>query len=101
MPRVLLLSKPKNVPMLWRVLANKYSDKLVFASHKDWSGKSSKKMGLPVGKKKDSKVLVYPVGSIEPVLYEGTSAADPQHLLCVLATKYPHPSPPHQYPSRG
>lgn len=87
MPRALLLSKPKGVPILWRVLANKYKDKIVFASHKDWSSKTSKKMGLPVGGKKDSKVLVYPVGSIEPVLFEGTPLS--HYCLHALETYRP------------
>ncbi|PPQ79822.1 hypothetical protein CVT25_002976 [Psilocybe cyanescens] len=68
--RALLLTKDKKVPLLWQVLANKYSDtNLAFASHRDRKGKSSAKMGLE--DTKEAKVLLYPMGSTTPIRYTG------------------------------
>ncbi|KAI0259416.1 hypothetical protein BC834DRAFT_633336 [Gloeopeniophorella convolvens] len=69
--RVLLLSKSKNVPLMWQVLANKYRDNFAFANHRDRKGKTSVTLGYQAGSKKESKVLVYPAGSTKPVLFEG------------------------------
>ncbi|KAI0040474.1 thioredoxin-like protein, partial [Auriscalpium vulgare] len=69
--RVLLLSKNKDVPLLWKVLANKYRDNFEFGSHRDRKGRTSVKLGYEAGSKKESKVLVYPAGAAKPVLFEG------------------------------
>ena len=83
--RALLLTKDKKVPLLWRVLANKYSGTdILFATHRDRKGRSSIEMGLEVGGKKESKVLFYPIGSETPFRYRGPLA--PPHPLNVNLT---------------
>lgn len=57
--------------MLWQVLSNKYGFDLELASHRDSKGKTSVSMGFEAGGKKTSKVLVYPNGSAEPIVFEG------------------------------
>ncbi|KAF5354562.1 hypothetical protein D9758_011190 [Tetrapyrgos nigripes] len=75
-PRTLLLTKDKKVPLLWKVLANKYKGQLEFASRRDRKGRSSEFMGYEAGEKKVPKVLVYPIGSTKPVMYEGINKLD-------------------------
>lgn len=70
-PRALLLTKDKKVPLLWKVLANKYAGQIVFASHRDRKGKSSVALGMEAGEKKESKVLVYAPGQEQGVRYKG------------------------------
>ncbi|KAI0281146.1 hypothetical protein BGY98DRAFT_960147 [Russula aff. rugulosa BPL654] len=70
--RVLLLSKAKDIPLMWKVLANKYRDDFAFANHCDLKGKSSEALGYDAGTQKESKILVYPAGSNKPFLFEGT-----------------------------
>ncbi len=61
------------MPMLWKVLGNKYSGtELTFASHRDKKGKSSVAMDLEVGGPKEPKVLLYPAGSDTYIRYSGT-----------------------------
>jgi len=76
--RTLLLSKDKKVPLLWKVLANKYQGQLEFATHRDRKGKSSVALGFEAGDlvKKESKVLVYSPGSTKPFRYEGINKLD-------------------------
>jgi protein disulfide-isomerase A6 len=74
--RVFLLSKEKDIPILWKVLANKYRDDFAFANHRDRKGKTSVALGYEAGTKKESKVLVYSPGSIKPFLFEGTLKYD-------------------------
>jgi len=70
--RALLLTKDKKIPLLWKVLANKYADTaLDFGVHRDEEGKSSVAMGLEAGEKKEAKVFLYPIGSDKPVRYAG------------------------------
>jgi protein disulfide-isomerase A6 len=73
LPRALLLTKDKKVPLLWKVLGNKYKDQLVLGSHRDRKGKTSVAMGLEAGEKKQSKVLIYLRGSSTPVRYQGVN----------------------------
>jgi protein disulfide-isomerase A6 len=70
-PRALLLNKDKKMPLLWQVLSNKYSQEIQFGSHHDPKGKTAKSMGLTAGKKKTSKVALYPADSTTPALYDG------------------------------
>ena len=70
--RVLLLSKEKDIPLMWKVLANKYRDDFAFANHRDRKGKTSVALGYEAGTKQESKVLVYSAGSTKPFLFEGT-----------------------------
>ncbi|PPQ65248.1 hypothetical protein CVT24_011403 [Panaeolus cyanescens] len=75
--RALLLTKEKRMPLLWSVLGNRFhGTDLVLASHRDKKGKSSVKMGLEAGGKKEPKVLIYPAGSDEPVRYQGLHKYD-------------------------
>ncbi|KAF9465620.1 hypothetical protein BDZ94DRAFT_1159654 [Collybia nuda] len=74
--RVLLLTKDKKVPLLWKVLGNKYKDQLELGTHRDRKGKSSVALGFEAGGKKEAKVLVYPAGSNKPVRYEGINKLD-------------------------
>ncbi|KAK0188384.1 hypothetical protein F5146DRAFT_932995 [Armillaria mellea] len=69
-PRALLLTKAKKVPLLWKVLANKYSDNIDFASHRNRKGKGSKSLGYEE-KEESSIVLVYPPGETRAVRYDG------------------------------
>ena len=69
----MLLTKDKKVPLLWQVLANKYAGQLEMGTHSDKEGKTSEGLGFEAGGKKESKVLIYPVGSETPVQYEGES----------------------------
>ncbi|KAJ6624861.1 thioredoxin-like protein [Mycena sp. CBHHK59/15] len=74
--RTLLLTKDKKVPLLWKVLANKYQGQLEFGTHRDRKGKSSVAMGFEAGEKKESKVLLYSAGSTTPFRYEGINKLD-------------------------
>ncbi|KAH9968412.1 hypothetical protein BGW80DRAFT_1338369 [Lactifluus volemus] len=74
--RVLLLSKAKDLPLMWKVLANKYRDDFAFASHRDRKGKSSVALGYDSGTQKDSKILIYPTGSTKPFLFQGVLKYD-------------------------
>ncbi|KAF5386375.1 hypothetical protein D9757_006645 [Collybiopsis confluens] len=76
LPRALLLTKEKKIPLLWSVLGNKYAGKVELASHRDRKGKSSVAMGYEVGEPKSSKVIVYAPGSTTPVRYEGITKLD-------------------------
>lgn len=68
--RALLLTHEKKVPLLWKVLANRYGERLVFGSHRDRKGKTSSLMGIEAGRKQ-SKVLVYQEGTTTPISYRG------------------------------
>jgi protein disulfide-isomerase A6 len=61
------LTKEKKVPLLWKVLANKYSGKLELAAHRDEDGQTAKNLGFD----DSTKVLIYPTGNSKPVKYEG------------------------------
>ncbi|KAL0954139.1 hypothetical protein HGRIS_005279 [Hohenbuehelia grisea] len=74
--RALLLTKDKKVPLLWKVLGNKYMNQIEFASHRDRKGKSSVKLGYEAGEKKQPKVLVYAPGSTKAFRYEGINKLD-------------------------
>ena len=72
----LLLTKDKQVPLLWNVLANKYSGRLAFAHNLDRKGRSSTYLGLAADEGSEneaSKLLVYGKGSIKAFKYEGRS----------------------------
>ncbi|KAJ4489102.1 hypothetical protein C8R41DRAFT_398902 [Lentinula lateritia] len=76
LPRALLLTKEKIIPLLWTVLGNKFAGKIELASHRDRKGKSSVALGYEAGEQKSSKVLIYPPGSTTPVRYEGINKLD-------------------------
>lgn len=67
--RLLLLTKEKKVPLLWKVLANNFRGKLALGVHKDEDGEATEALGhSPTGK---SMVLVFPAGATKSVLYDG------------------------------
>ncbi|KAF8638764.1 hypothetical protein AX17_001980 [Amanita inopinata Kibby_2008] len=72
-PRALLLTKEKKVPLLWKVLGNKYKGELQLGTVKDEKGKALREIGLKKSKSKESKVVIYPARSTKPVLYEGAT----------------------------
>lgn len=72
-PRAVLLNQGKHIPLLWQTLGNKYKGQIKFAIHRDRRGKGSEKMGLEKGEPKSSKVLLYPAGSTDFILYSGGS----------------------------
>lgn len=75
-PRALLLTKAKKLPLLWKVLANKYSDNLDFASHRNRKGKGSKALGYE--EIEDSSiVLIYSPGETRAVRYRGEAKLEP------------------------
>lgn len=74
------------MPLLWKVLANKYHGKIQFASARDLKGRVSKQMGFEPGSKKESKVIVFRKDGKDAVLYKGPSSfPDTLHafLTCV------------------
>ncbi|KZT21554.1 disulfide isomerase [Neolentinus lepideus HHB14362 ss-1] len=76
-PHAVLLSKDKKIPLLWRVLSNKYRDELLFAIHTDKKGNSAATLGVKGGDDSKSKVIVYPAESTKPALYDGMLKMDP------------------------
>jgi hypothetical protein len=82
--RVLLLGKANDIPLMWKVLANKYRDDFAFANHCDLKRKSSEALGYNAGTQKESKILVYLAGSTKPFFFEGTcspSSSNPDNLF--------------------
>ncbi|KAG6889770.1 hypothetical protein C0995_014697 [Termitomyces sp. Mi166 len=72
--RALLLTKDKKVPLLWKVLSNKYKSQLELGTHRDREGRSSEALGLEAEGK--TKVLIYPAGSTKFMRYEGLTKLD-------------------------
>jgi len=74
-PRAILLNKSNKLPLLWKVLANKYTDKIAFANVRDPKGRTSKALGFPPQAeeaKKESRVVVYASDGSDSVLYSGS-----------------------------
>jgi protein disulfide-isomerase A6 len=80
--RLFLLRKEKKTPILWEVLSNKYQGQVEFATIPDRRGKLSVELGLEVGEEKVSKVLLYPAGSTNFIVYEG------MRLLSILVDTF-------------
>ena len=80
----MLLNQGKHIPLLWQTLGNKYKGQIRFAVHRDRRGRSSVKMGLEKGEPKSSKVLVYPPGASDFLLYEGTRISGGPHRRCAF-----------------
>lgn len=77
-PRAVLLSKEKKIPLLWRVLSNKYRDEMAFGHHVDKKGKTAAALGVKGGgDESKSKVILYAPGSTKAALYEGVLKMDP------------------------
>lgn len=71
----MLVNNGKGIPLLWQALGNKYKGHITFGIHRDRRGESFKKLGLEYGQKGDSKVLIYPAGSKEFIVYEGAHSS--------------------------
>lgn len=56
---------------MWQVLAHNYYKKIVFGHHSDPDGVFADSLGFKA--KGKAKVIVYPVGSNTPFLFEGKS----------------------------
>lgn len=70
-PHAILLNAAKKVPLLWKVIANKYNHRMKFGNFHDEGGVYFKGLGLENNSKSENKVLFFAPGSTEPVLYEG------------------------------
>jgi len=64
------VNKTSKTPLLWRILSNKYGDKIVFGNARDRKGKVSEDLGFEAGDKKH-KIVVYGENEKDPILYEG------------------------------
>jgi protein disulfide-isomerase A6 len=64
------MNKSNKMPLLWKVLSNKYGDKVVFINCRDRRGKVSVELGFEVGEKQH-KILMYGADEAEPILYDG------------------------------
>jgi len=70
-PHAILLNAGTKVPLLWKVIANKYSHRMMFGSFRDDDGSYFGNLGLEDNSKSDNKVLFFAPDSMDPVLYEG------------------------------
>jgi len=71
-PHALLLNKSSTkLPLLWKVIANKYSHRMRFGNFHDEGGSYFQSLGIEGDSKSDNKVLFFAPGSTDPVLYEG------------------------------
>lgn len=68
---MLLLNKKEKPPLAWQVLSNKFKHRMPFGNHHDLNGATSEGLGFERGADNQNKILVYPVGSEEPILYDG------------------------------
>jgi len=75
--RAILLNKGSKVPLLWKVLANRYGDDIVFAIIHDKKGRVSKALGFDIGAPKDSKVIVFAAEEGDGILYNGVLKYSP------------------------
>ena len=65
-PRALLLTKDKRIPLMWKVLNNRFNN-IHFGVHRDAQGFQHVMLEVPEG----TKIIVYGVGSHEPTPYSG------------------------------
>jgi len=70
-PHAILLNTSAKIPLLWKVIANKYSHRMKFGNFHDEGGSYFEGLGLEDNSKSDNKVLFVAPGSTDPVLYEG------------------------------
>ena len=59
------------IPLLWKVIANKYNHRMKFGNFNDDGGSYFESLELENNSKSDNKVLFFAAGSTDPVLYEG------------------------------
>ncbi|GJJ11546.1 hypothetical protein Clacol_005780 [Clathrus columnatus] len=67
--KIVLLNKTSKTPLLWRALAQKYGNDIMFGNCRDRKGKVSIDMGFEATEKK-YKVIIYPPGVEIPFLYD-------------------------------
>jgi len=70
-PHAILLNTSTKIPLLWKVIANKYNHRMKFGNFHDDGGSYFGSLELEDNSKSDNKVLFFAPGSAEPVLYEG------------------------------
>lgn len=70
-PHAILLNTSAKIPLLWKVIANKYSHRMKFGNFHDDGGSYFGGLGLEDNSKSDNRVLFFAPGSTDPVLYEG------------------------------
>lgn len=76
------MNKKEKAPLIWQVLSNKFKHRMNFGNHFDSEGKSSEALGFETGEFNQNKILVYPVGSSKPVLYDGERGLGVLRLTC-------------------
>lgn len=74
-PRAILLNTSTKIPLLWKVIANKYNHRMKFGNFHDERGSYFEGLGLEDNSKSDNRVLFYAPGSTDPVLFEGECVA--------------------------
>jgi len=70
-PHAILSNASTKVPLLWKVIANKYNHRMKFGSFNDEGNSYFESLELENNSKSENKVLFFAPGSTEPVLYEG------------------------------
>lgn len=70
-PHAILLNTSAKIPLLWKVIANKYNHRMKFGNFHDEGGAHFESLGLEDNSKSDNRVLFFAPGSTDPVLYEG------------------------------
>jgi len=68
--KAVLMNKSNKMPLLWKVLSNKFGDQIFFVNCRDRQGRESVALGFEAGEKKH-KVLIYGKHETEPILYDG------------------------------
>ncbi|KAF8507299.1 protein disulfide isomerase [Hysterangium stoloniferum] len=68
--KAVLMNKSNKMPLLWKVLSNKFGDQIVFVNCRDRQGRESVALGFEAGDKKHN-VLIYGKHETEPILYDG------------------------------
>ncbi|KIJ55097.1 hypothetical protein M422DRAFT_23749 [Sphaerobolus stellatus SS14] len=69
-PKAVLMNKSNKTPLLWKVISQKYGDKITFVNCRDRKGKESANLGFEITDKKH-KLLIFGPNGEEPILYEG------------------------------
>jgi len=76
-PRALLITSQAKVPVMWKVLASRYSKTLAFGAVKDADGAVTKSLELSTAGDGKSKVAIWEAGRDAPTLYDGKMKFEP------------------------
>ncbi|KAG8875047.1 hypothetical protein FRB97_005468 [Tulasnella sp. 331] len=76
-PRALLLTSKPKTPLQWKVLQNKFVNKIAFGALKDVDGSIAQSYGVDSKGGKESQILVWNVDATEPVSYNGDKKYEP------------------------